>query len=112
MDTHLLAKLGTLRQLEIFLKVAEVGGIALAAEQLYLTQPSVSIQVRKLSEAVGMPLYEVIGRRLSLTEAGRQVEIAAREILGTLDRLNSSLNDIKGLQAGILRIAVDSSAKY
>jgi len=111
-DTHLLAKLGTLRQLEIFLKVAEVGGIALAAEQLYLSQPSVSIQVRKLADAVGIPLYEVIGRRLKLTEAGHQVAGAAREILATLDRLNSSLNDLKGLQAGTLRIAVDNSAKY
>jgi len=111
-DSHLLAKLGTLRQLEIFLKVAEVGGIALAAEQLHLTQPSVSIQVRKLADAVGMPLYEVIGRRLKLTEAGRQVAGAAREILTTLDRLSGSLNDLKGLQAGTLRIAVDNSAKY
>jgi LysR family transcriptional regulator, low CO2-responsive transcriptional regulator len=111
-DTRLLAKLGTLRQLEIFLKVAEVGGIAQAAQQLHLTQPSVSIQVRKLAEAVGLPLYEVIGRRLKLTEAGRRVEAAGREIVDTLNRLDSAVNDLKGLQAGTLKIAVDSSAKY
>ena len=111
-DPRLLVKLGTLRQLEIFLKVAEVGGIAAAAEQLYVAQPSVSMQMKKLSTAVGLPLYEVIGRRLKLTEAGHQVAVAAREVLGTLDRLHSSLNDLKGLQAGTLRIAVDSSAKY
>ncbi len=112
MDSHLLAKLGTLRQFEIFLKVAEVGGIAQAAEQLYLTQPSVSIQVKNLAEAIGIPLYEVVGRRLSLTDAGLEVEKAAREIVDTLNRLNSTINDLKGLQSGTLRIAVDSSAKY
>lgn len=112
LDRQLLARLGTLRQLEIFLKVAELGGIARAAEQLHLSQPSVSIQVRKLTEAVGLPLYEVIGRRLKLTEAGCRVEAAGREILDTFNRLDCSLNDLKGMRAGRLRLAVDSSAKY
>ena len=97
LDTQLLARLGTLRQLEIFLKVAEVGGIAQAADQLHLAQPSVSIQVRKLAEAVGLPLYEVIGRRLSLTEAGRRVQAAGRDLLEVFERLDSDLNDLKGL---------------
>lgn len=107
-----LARLGTLRQLEIFMTVAEVGGIAQAAEKLHLAQPSVSIQVRKLAEAVGMPLYDIVGRKLHLTEAGQKVLEAGRELTGTLERLDSSLNDLKGLQAGRLRLAVDSSAKY
>ena len=111
-NTRQLARLGTLRQLEIFMKVAEVGGMAQAAEQLHLSQPSVSIQVRKLAEAVGLPLYEVIGRRLKLTEAGRRVVVAGREILDTFNRLDGSLNDLKGLQTGCLRLAVDASAKY
>lgn len=106
------ARLGTLRQLEIFMKVAEVGGIAQAAEQLHLAQPSVSIQVRKLAEAVGVPLYEVIGRRLQLTEAGHRVVEAGREVEDTLHRLDGDINDLKGLRAGRLRLAVDSSAKY
>lgn len=111
-NTRLPARLGTFRQLEIFMKVAEVGGIAQAAEQLHLSQPSVSIQVRKLAEAVGLPLYEVIGRRLKLTEVGRKVEQAGREILDTFNRLDCTVNDIKGLRAGCLRLAVDNSAKY
>jgi DNA-binding transcriptional LysR family regulator len=111
-DARLLARLGTLRQLEIFMKVAEVGGMALAAEQLHLSQPSVSIQVRKLAEAVGLPLYEVIGRRLQLTAAGTRVVEAGREILDTFNRLDGALNDLKGLQTGCLRLAVDASAKY
>ena len=111
-DTRQLARLGTLRQLEIFMKVAEVGSMAQAAEHLHLSQPSVSIQVRKLAEAVGLPLYEVIGRRLQLTEAGKRVVVAGREILDTFNRLDGSLNDLKGLQTGCLRLAVDASAKY
>lgn len=112
LDTRLLARLGTLRQLEIFMKVAEVGGMAQAAEQLHLSQPSVSIQVRKLAEAVGLPLYEIIGRQIQLTAAGRKVAEAGREILDTFNRLDGTLNDIKGLKTGCLRLAVDSSAKY
>ncbi len=112
LNARLLARLGTLRQLEIFLKVAEVGGIAQAAQQLHLSQPSVSIQVRKLAEAVGLPLYEVIGRQLTLTEAGRRVQASGRELVELLDRLDARLGELKGLQAGRLRLAVDSSAKY
>ena len=92
-----LARLGTLRQLEIFMTVAEVGGIAQAADKLHLAQPSASIQVRKLAEAVGMPLYDIVGRRLHLTEAGQRVLEAGREVTGTLERLDGSLNDLKGL---------------
>lgn len=112
LDARLLVGIGTLRQLEIFMKVAEVGGMAQAAEHLHLSQPSVSIQVRKLAEAVGLPLYEMIGRRMHLTEAGHRVVEAGREILDTFSRLDGGINDLKGLRTGRLRLAVDSSAKY
>ncbi len=112
LDTHLLTKLGTLRQLEIFIAVAEQGSIVRAAEQLHLTQPSVSMQVRKLSEAIGLPLYEVIGKKLSLTDIGEEVVAAGKEIFDTVNRLNHRINDIKGLESGVLRIGVVSTAKY
>jgi len=112
LDMRLLAKLGTLRQLEIFLKVAELGSIARASEQLHLTQPSVSIQVRKLSEAIGLPLYEVIGKKLKLTEAGREVAATGREVFEVVNRLDDTINDLKGLQSGTLSIAVVTTAKY
>ena len=73
MDTRLLGRLGTLRQLEIFMKVAERGSMARAAEELYLSHSAVSVQIRKLAEAVGLPLHEVIGKKLYLTDAGREV---------------------------------------
>ncbi len=111
-DPHLLTKLGTLRQIEIFLKVAEQGSIARAAEQLHLAQPSVSIQVRKLSDAIGLPLYEVIGKQLQLTEAGAAVVASGQEIFATIGDLDDQINDLKGLQAGSLSIGVVTTAKY
>ncbi len=92
--------------------VAECGSIARAAERLHLTQPSVSIQVRKLSEALELPLYEVLGKRLHLTDAGREVVAAGRELFATIGDLDQRLNDLKGLESGQLRIAVVSTAKY
>lgn len=109
---RLLSKLGTLRQIEIFLKVAEFGSIARASEALFLTQPSVSIQVKKLSSAIGLPLYEVIGKTLKLTEAGREVEASGREIFDAVNRLDDRINNLKGLQSGVLSICVASTAKY
>ncbi len=107
-----LSKLGTIRQLEIFLKVAERGSIARAAEELHLTQPSVSIQIRKLSEAVGLPLYEIIGKSLALTPAGDQVQAAGKEIFASLLHLDNSLNALKGLEAGHLSVSVVTTAQY
>ena len=111
-DHRLLAKLGTLRQIEIFLKVAELSSIARASEQLHLTQPTVSIQVKKLSEAIGLPLYEVIGKRLKLTEAGEAVAKAGRELFETVNELDDRINDLKGMQSGTLNLAVVTTAKY
>ncbi len=112
LDTRLLSKLGTLRQIEIFLKVAELGSIARASEQLCLTQPSVSIQVKKLSDAIGLPLYEVIGKSLKLTEAGREVEQAGLNIFDVVNQLDDSINNLKGLKSGHLSISVVTTAQY
>ena len=64
MDTRLLSRLGTLRQLEIFLKVAEHKSIARAAQELHLSHSAVSIQVKKLADTLGLPLHEVLGKKL------------------------------------------------
>ncbi|WP_372748108.1 LysR family transcriptional regulator [Litorivivens sp.] len=107
---RLAARIGTLRRLEILLRVAESGGIVSAAEQLHLTQPSASTHLRKLAEGIDMPLYELVGRRIKLTEAGEQVVVAAREIFGSLERLEMRLSELQGMQAGRLSLAVASSA--
>ncbi|ARN76239.1 hypothetical protein BST96_00250 [Oceanicoccus sagamiensis] len=112
MDTRLLTKLGTLRQLETFMKVAEAGSIARAAEELFMTQPAVSIQIKKLTDALDITLYEVIGKKIYLTEAGHKVVRTGQEVFESIERLDDELNNLKGLESGTLKIAVVSTAKY
>ena len=112
MDSTNFSRLGTLRQLQIFAKVAEHQSMARAAEELFLSQSAISIQIRKLSEAAGLPLHEVIGKQLYLTDAGNEVLAAAQEIFSTIDRLDDTIHNMKGLTAGRLRISVVTTAKY
>lgn len=112
MESRLFTRLGTLRQLEIFVSVAEHRSMARAAEALHLSQSAVSLQIRKLTDAVGLPLHEVVGKQLYLTDAGREVVAAANQVFATIGRLDDTLNNMKGLTAGRLRIAVVTTAKY
>jgi len=112
MDPRTLTRLGTLRQLEIFLKVAEHNSMTRAAEALYLSHSAVSLQVRKLSEAIGMPLHEVIGKQLYLTAAGREVVATGTQIFDAIRRLDETINNLKGLTSGRLAISVVTTAKY
>lgn len=112
MASKLFTRLGTLRQLEIFLKVAERGSMSRAAEELFLSQSAVSVQVRKLAEAVGLPLHEVIGKQFYLTDAGREVVATADQVFAAVGRLDETINNMKGLKAGKLRIAIVTTAKY
>ncbi len=112
MESRLLTRLGTLRQLEIFLKVAEHNSMSRAAEELYLSHSAVSLQIRKLSEAIGLPLHEVIGKQLYLTDAGREVVNTGTRIFDSIRRLDESVNNLKGLTSGRLGISVVTTAKY
>ncbi len=112
MESRLLTRLGTLRQLEIFLAVAEHGSMTRAAEVLHLSHSAVSLQIRKLAQAIGLPLHEVIGKRLYLTDAGREVQATGRQIFASIRRLDETLNNLKGLTAGRLAISVVTTAKY
>jgi LysR family transcriptional regulator, low CO2-responsive transcriptional regulator len=102
----------TLRQLQVFEAIVRLGSFTHAAEELFLTQPTVSIQIKKLSDAVGMPLFEQIGRRVFPTEVGRELYDACREILGSLTNLEMKLADLHGLKRGRLRLAVITTAQY
>ena len=112
MDSPLPSRLGTLRQLEIFMTAAEHGSMARAAEVLFLSHSAVSVQIRKLAEAVGLPLHEVIGKKFYLTDAGREVVKTGEQIFASIRRLDETINDLKGLTAGRLRISVVTTAKY
>jgi len=102
----------TLRQLKVFETVARLSGFNRAAEELHLAQPTVSLQVRQLADAIGTPLYEQIGKKIYITEAGALVRAAATDVFGVFDRLEMQLAALKGLRAGRLKVAVVTTAKY
>lgn len=102
----------TLRQLKVFETIARHLSFTRAAEELYLTQPTVSMQVKQLADSVGMPLFEQIGKRIHLTEAGEELLRTCREIADSLERFEMIIADRKGLKTGRLRLAVITTAKY
>ena len=107
-----LARRLTLRQLAIFEAMARHESVTRAAEELYLTQPTASMQVKKLSGALGVPLFEQVGRRIHLTDAGRELYESCQEIFGSLGRLEMGIAEMRGLKRGMLQLSVVSTAKY
>lgn len=106
------ARIGTARQLEILLTVFEQQSISAAAKALHLTQPSVSMQLAKLADAVGLPLYYSVGKQLRFTEAGLISVEGAREILKSYEYLDLKLASLRGVESGTLQLAVVSTAQY
>jgi DNA-binding transcriptional LysR family regulator len=102
----------TLRQLEVFEAIARLGSFTRAAEELHLTQPTVSMQIRKLTDAVGLPLFEQVGKKVYLTEAGRALHDFSRQIFDHFTRFEMLLANFKGLKQGRLRLGVITTAKY
>ena len=105
-------KHGTLPQISVFEAVARLGSYTKAAEELYMAQPTVSVQMKKLSETVGLPLVEQIGKRVHLTEAGRAVHAASNNLFATLAELETQLANIRGMSTGRLQLAVSTTGKY
>jgi DNA-binding transcriptional LysR family regulator len=102
----------TLRQLKVFQTVAENHSFTRAAEVLHLTQPAVSIQVKQLEDNIGLPLLEVIGKKVYLTQAGKELLHYGREIERQLQEAQQVMDDLKGLRQGFLTVAVASTANY
>jgi DNA-binding transcriptional LysR family regulator len=102
----------TLRQLEIFEAVARMESVSRAAETLHLSQPAVSLQLKSLAEAIGKPLTEPIGRRIRLTQAGRDLAETCRELAAVWSAFEARLDDVDALRHGRLRVAVVTTAKY
>jgi DNA-binding transcriptional LysR family regulator len=102
----------TFRQLKVFLALTEHGSITAAASACHITQPTVSMQMKALSDAIGLPLYEQIGKRLYLTAAGEVLADSARRMEEELAHLQQSINALQGHTRGRLRVAVASTAKY
>jgi len=102
----------TFHQLKIFLTVARLKSITNASKELYLTQPAVSIQLKKFQDQFEMPLTEVIGRQLYLTDFGSEVVGISKKILEEAEALQSITSKYKGLVTGKINISIVSTAKY
>jgi DNA-binding transcriptional LysR family regulator len=102
----------TLRQLKVFESVARHLNYTRAAQELFLTQPAVSMQVKQLEQSLGVALFEQLGKRLHLTEAGQEVLAYARNVTQQLDELEGVLNRLQGAGGGRLKISVATTANY
>lgn len=102
----------TLHQLKVFEATARHKSFTRAAEELFLTQPTVSVQVKQLTKAVGLPLFEQLGKRLYLTEAGQELYSTCQDIFDRIAQFEMKVADLKGLKQGRLRLSVVTTAKY
>lgn len=102
----------TLHQLQVFTKVVQTQSITKAAEELFLTQPGVSIQLRNFQDQFDIPLTEVIGRQLHVTDFGREIAELAQQILTQVEEIDYRTSAFKGRLYGRLKIAVVSTGKY
>jgi len=102
----------TLHQLQIFLKITQLKSITKASEALFLSQPAVSIQLKKFQDQFSIPLTEVVGRQLYVTDFGWEIAEAAEKILNQVQAINYKTMSFKGQIAGRLKISVVSTGKY
>ncbi|WP_139559265.1 LysR family transcriptional regulator [Methylotetracoccus oryzae] len=102
----------TLRQLKVFERVARRLSFTRAAEELYLTQPAVSMQIKQFEEAVGLPLFERLGKKIYLTRAGEELYRLSRTISQQLEEADQIVEELKGTDAGRLVVAVASTVRY
>ncbi len=102
----------TFRQLRLLLALADTGSVSRAARALHVTQPTASMQLRQMAEAVGEPLHRAEGRGIRLTEAGTELAEVARRVFAAWEGFEQRVAARRGLAAGRLRVAVVSTAKY
>ena len=102
----------TLHQLRVFVKVVEKESVTKAAAELHLTQPAVSIQLKNLQDQFDIPLIEIVNRKLTVTDFGREVADAAKRILSEVRSIESKTMAYKGYLVGQLKISVVSTGKY
>jgi DNA-binding transcriptional LysR family regulator len=105
-------KNATLHQLRVFVVAAKHLSFTKAAEELFLTQPTVSMQMKQLTKAVGLPLFEQIGKQLYLTQAGEILYESCQRIFSELGELESAIADMKGLKQGKLNLSAVTTTKY
>ena len=102
----------TLHQLQIFLKIAELKSITKASEELHLTQPAVSIQLKNFQDQFSIPLTEIVGRQLYVTDFGAEIVLAAQKIIEEVDAIHYKTLSFKGKLTGRIKMSVVSTGKY
>lgn len=102
----------TIHQLQIFLKVVQTRSITKASEELFMTQPAVSIQLKNLQDQFEIPLTEVIGRQLYITDFGREIAQVAERVIQELDNITYKTQAYQGILTGRLSISSASTGKY
>ena len=102
----------SLRQLQVFESVARNLNHSRAADELFLSQPAVSMQIKQAEQTIGMPLFEQVGKKLFLTEAGREMLHYSRSVIMLMQEMESVFDEMKGLEYGHLNISVVSTANY
>lgn len=102
----------TLNQLQIFLKIVKTQSVTKASEELHLTQPAVSIQLKNFQDQFEIPLTEIIGRKIYITDFGHEIAEAAENILNQVYAINYKTLAFKGKLAGRLKISIVSTGKY
>ena len=102
----------TFRQLRLFMALAETGSVSAAARMVHVTQPTASMGLKEIRDAVGVPLYEVVARKVYLTQMGHELAKTARAISSEWEVFEQQVDSVKGLTRGKLKVAVVSTAKY
>jgi DNA-binding transcriptional LysR family regulator len=102
----------TMRQLQVFEAVARHLSFTRAAEELHLTQPAVSMQVKQLESMVDLPLFEHLGKKIHLTEAGKAMVTHSRTMMSQLHDIERDINSLRGIEGGQLRICIASTVNY
>src|SRR6188768_731264 len=102
----------TLNQLQVFLKVTQTLSVTKAAEELHLTQPAVSIQLKNFQDHFDIPLSEVVGRKIYITDFGKEIAQAAEGILEQVTAIGQKMNSYKGQLTGRLKLSIVSTGAY
>ena len=98
--------------MQIFRSVAKNLSFTRASEELFLTQPAVSMQIKQLENTVGIPLYEQLGKKIYLTEAGNLMLILCNNINSQLNDIEKEFDNLKGVDGGLLKISVATTVNY
>lgn len=102
----------TLQQLKLFEAVSRNNSYTRAAEELHLTQPAVSIQIKRLEEQCGLPIFESVGKKIFTTTAGKSLLSASVDILSRAEELRNTIEELKGVVKGPLQLSVVTTSKY